>query len=105
MDDWSWVAGVPYVGGALAVIAGAVAFIRKAVPLVRRIGHFADDWFGEDARPGGKRTPGVLDRLSAIESRLERVESQFQPNSGSTLRDAVDRVEEQVQQLNEGGKP
>lgn len=105
MDNLDWLASVPYVGGALTVVAGVVAFIRKVLPVIRRIGHFVDDWFGESGRPGTPPVPGVLDRLAAIESRLSRVEGQFQPNSGSTLRDAVDRVEEQVQQLNEGGKP
>jgi hypothetical protein len=96
MDDWSWLGSVPYVGGALAVIAGVVAFVRKVLPLVRRIGHFVDDWFGEDGRAGGRPTPGVLDRLKAIEGRLNQIEGQFHTNGGSTLRDAVNRVEQAV---------
>jgi hypothetical protein len=103
--NWDWLIGVPYVGGALVVLTGVMAFIRKVLPVIRRIGHFVDDWFGEPGRLGTAAVPGVLARLTAIESRLSRVEGQFKPNSGSTLRDAVDRVEEQVQQLNEGGKP
>jgi hypothetical protein len=97
--DWGWLADVPYVGGALALIGGVVAFVRKALPLIRRIGHFVDDWFGEDGRAGAARTPGVLDRLKAIEGRLSAVEGQFTTNGGSTMRDAVNRVEQTVKEI------
>lgn len=96
MEDWGWLADVPYIGGALAVLAGIVAAVRKVLPIVRRLGHFVDDWFGEDGRGGAARTPGVLDRLTAIEAKVARIEGQFTTNGGSTLRDAVNRVEAAV---------
>lgn len=96
MEDWGWLADVPYIGGAMALLAGVAAAVRKAWPLVRKISHFVDDWFGESARPGTAGVPGVLTRLAAIESRLARVEGQFSPNGGGSLRDAVNRVEAAV---------
>lgn len=102
MDGWEWLGDVPVIGGALLVIAGVVATLIRAVPFVRRLGHFVDDWFGETGRPGGKPTPGVLERLTAIENRLARVEGQFSPNGGGSLRDAVNRVEAAV---TEEGRP
>lgn len=77
---------------------------------MRKLGRLADDWTGEPARPGHPiPTPGVLDRLSMIEAhvrplqsrlddmdrRLAAVEAQLQPNGGSSLRDAVDRIDRQ----------
>lgn len=94
--DWSWLGDVPVVGGSLVLLAGVVAGVLKVIPFVRRIGHFVDDWFGEDSRGGAARTPGVLDRLTAIEAKVARIEGQFTTNGGSTLRDAVNRVEAAV---------
>lgn len=61
-----------------AVVAGLVALavtLRGVGGLVRRVQHFLDDWFGEEGRHGTKRAPGVMERLDAIERRLEAVEA------------------------------
>lgn len=79
-------------GGLTALVAIGVA-LRSIVRVVRRLGHFVDDWFGEPARDGRKASPGVMSRLDAIETRLGSVEHELKPNSGLSLRDAVDRVE------------
>jgi hypothetical protein len=52
---------------------------------VRKTGRLADDLLGEPERPGYPAQPGLMARVSAIEAQL-------QPNSGSSLRDRVDRV-------------
>lgn len=86
---------------------------------LRRLVHFADDWFGEPERDGVPARPGVMERMSAIESagadtradvrglleRVERVEHELRPNSGLSLRDAVDRVENAVADRLEPTKP
>jgi hypothetical protein len=100
MPDWPPALDIGLIVSALAAV---VAVVRKVWPLMRRINHFIDDWFGEGERPGVKATPGVVARLAAIEehgtkvdSRLDQIEAQFRPNGGSTLRDALDRVENAV---------
>ncbi|MGA5268038.1 hypothetical protein [Streptomyces lydicamycinicus] len=89
--------------GAGVVISGALALAWRATRSFRRIGgkveDFVDDWQGTDPRPGVPARPGVMSRLGAIEERLARVEHELHPNSGSSLRDAVDRVDERTRQL------
>lgn len=57
--------------------------------IILRVDNFMDDWGGEDARPGVVRRPGVMERL-------EWIEHQLKPNSGESLRDAVNRIEQQL---------
>lgn len=107
--------------GIITAMLGAVAALIKAGVwswrIARKLGHMADDLTGEPARPGHEATPGVLERLAGIEggvallsqlparvdamemslgelkARLVAVEVQMHPNGGSTLRDAVDRLQ------------
>lgn len=85
---------------AAAAIAGGVAllwrFTRGLRLLVRRLDEFADDWSGSSERPGVPAHPGVMVRLSAIEERLTAVEHELRPNSGSSMRDAINRVEARI---------
>lgn len=91
---------------ALAVIGRAVAWLWD---VLRKLGRLADDLTGEPPRPGFPQgRPGVLDRLTAIETalgavatltalaaielRLAAVEAQLHPDRGTSLRDAVDRL-------------
>lgn len=85
---------------------------------LRKLARLADDLLGEPARPGHPTaTPGVLDRLSSIEAyvsplpsrlddmdrRLAAVEAQLQPNGGTTLRDALDRLAGEQPESPHGG--
>jgi hypothetical protein len=89
---------------AAAAIVGLAAMIwRGARGIARKLDHILDDWAGEEARPGVPARPGIVERISRMEERqvlagerLDRIEHELQPNSGSSLRDAVDRVERSV---------
>lgn len=87
-------------GGAVSIIAGVGTVlwrgVRGAVRLARRVNHFMDDWTGEEERPGVPARPGVMERVSGIEARLHRVEHELYPNSGGSLRDAVDLANERL---------
>jgi hypothetical protein len=89
------------VAAAIVGIAAAIGVsIRTGVWLaksVRRVTDFLDDWNGEAARPGYPARKGVPERLSTMEDRLGRVEGQMRPNGGSTLRDAVDRIDRAIE--------
>lgn len=82
---------------AAAAVAAALGLLWRMTRGVRRIvlrvDEFVDDWHGVPGRPGVPERPGVMARLDGIEERLGRVEHELHPNSGSSLRDAVDRVE------------
>lgn len=58
-----------------------------------------DDWAGEEERAGVPGRPGVLARLAGFEERLMRVEHELYPNSGQSLRDAVDRAHSRLARL------
>lgn len=82
--------GIAAVLSALGVL---IRLARKAWPILRRVSHFADDWFGEPDRDGVPGRPGVMKRLQTVDQRLDTIEHELKPNSGQSLRDAVDRVE------------
>ena len=57
--------------GGIIALAGVV---WKVMPNLRRISHFLDDLMGEAARPGVPASPGILERLADVETRLGKVE-------------------------------
>lgn len=63
-----------WVTATIAAITGVIVAGKKMALVARRVGHFLDDWFGEDAREGHPATPGVMERLEAIEHRLDSLE-------------------------------
>jgi len=80
--------------GILSAMAGLATLlflplIRKRVEHRRALDRFLRDWVGEDAVPGRDRVPGVMERLNRLDGELKR-------NGGSTMKDAVHRIEEAV---------
>ncbi|MEU6928932.1 hypothetical protein AB0A05_07185 [Streptomyces sp. NPDC046374] len=90
-------------GGVITLLAGAGTaawrVARTGVRLGRRVDQFMDDWYGEEARPGVPGRPGVMERMGGIEDRIGRVEHELYPNSGGSLRDAVDQANERLARL------
>lgn len=99
-----------WVVGAAAVASALVAFWRIGRALLRgarKAGHFFDDWFGEAPRPGVPGRPGFPDRLGKVETAVKglreeigeireqvaEIVHELHPNAGSSLRDAVNRIE------------
>ena len=98
-----WVIITLFVIFALAVTYKLVKAFR---PLFHRVGHFLDDYFGEDARPGVPARKGLMVRMSdqdtslaAQETRLDAVEHELKKNSGLSLRDQTNRLEFGQQRL------
>ena len=62
------------IGAVLGVIVSAIAAfegIRRAIVMpivraIRKLTQFFEDWFGEDARPGFARRPGVKEELATL---------------------------------------
>ncbi len=88
------------VAGALGTVVAAWLLIGKIlVPTAKKIklwfknwDKFMQDWSGEDARPGRDRVPGVMERLNAIDGELKN-------NGGTSVKDAVDRIEADVKEI------
>ncbi|WP_336214365.1 hypothetical protein [Nonomuraea sp. LPB2021202275-12-8] len=83
----------------IGIVGAGVALVWKALSLLirklRRLSHFLDDWLGEEARPGVPYRPGFPERVAAIEAELR-------PNHGTSLRDAITRVENGVRRVEDG---
>ncbi|MFB7496109.1 hypothetical protein ACFC09_15680 [Streptomyces sp. NPDC056161] len=88
-------------GGALSLAGGLATGVwriaRGGARLGRRVDEFIDDWQGEPSRPGVPARLGVMERMVGLESRmggveqdLRRIKHELYPNSGGSLRDAVD---------------
>ena len=98
-----------YWAAAIVAIGSALVMLWKLVkPLCDRVHKFMDawdaflrDWAGEPAAPGRSAVPGVMERLNRIDGELKR-------NGGSSMKDAINRVEKKLDQidgrLDEGNK-
>lgn len=95
----------------VAAISGIIAGLRRVWPFLTRLKNFFDDLMGEPERPGVPRHPGVMERLQAHEQAMLRQEEamsavhelsqQLVTNGGSSLRDAVNRIEASQQALSQ----
>lgn len=90
---------VQVAGGLVTLLTAALLLAKIIIPGVRRVklwflawDQFMCDWSGEDARPDRDRVPGVMERLNAIDGELKR-------NGGSSVKDAVDRIEINVNEI------
>jgi hypothetical protein len=82
LDTSAVVGVVSFIGG----MAGAMGLAWTRV--IRPIQYIAEDWKGEPARP----EDGYPGRPS-MGLRMARLEAEMHPNHGSSLRDAVNRLE------------
>ena len=73
--------------------------LHKTTKLVKRFIHFLDDYFGEEARPGFDGRPGMQERLSYMESEISCISYEMRPNSGSSIKDAINRIEKRLDTL------
>lgn len=88
-----WAAGLITVGTAVGMLW------RLLKPLCARLHQLMDnwdafmrDWAGEPASPGRSAVPGVMERLNRIDGELKR-------NGGSSMKDALNRVEKKLEQI------
>lgn len=75
---------------AAAIVWG---IIRKLWPVVKKLADFLDDVAGEPARPGVPARAGLMERV-------QRIEHELFPNSGKSLRDQTNRMEEKLDRDN-----
>jgi hypothetical protein len=73
--------------------------LHKAIKLTKRFIHFLDDYFGEEERPGFPGRPGMQERLRMLEFELQTISYEMKPNSGTSMKDAVNRIEKRLEQL------
>ena len=79
------------IAGATASAIASVYFVTA--PSVKRIRsmmewleRFRRDWEGEPGGPGRDRVPGVMERLNRLDGELSN-------NGGTSVKDAIERIE------------
>lgn len=78
-----------------------MVFVSKAMKLVKQFIHFLDDYFGEEERPGFAGRPGMQERLKRMEDDMKSIVYEMKPNSGSSIKDAINRIEKRLEALEE----
>jgi hypothetical protein len=73
--------------------------LHKTTKLVKRFIHFLDDYFGEEERPGFAGRPGMQERLRYMESEISCISYEMRPNSGTSIKDAIGRIEKRLDAL------
>ena len=81
LEQYSLIVGIA-VGG----VSLALPMLKRARAAVKTWDSFMRDWVGEEAEPGRDRTPGVMERLNKLDGELSH-------NGGSSIKDAVHRIE------------
>ena len=95
-----WAAAVTAILTALGLLWRLLKPLCDRIHLVMdNIDNFMRDWSGEPAAPGRSAVPGVMERLNRIDGELKR-------NGGSSMKDAINRVEQTqkkiLERLDEG---
>lgn len=90
------------IAGALGAVFAIVYYLKRIVKpvwckvrnLVDVMDEFSKDWNGEPAKPGRDAVPGVMERLN-------RIDGELQHNGGSSMKDALKRVETKLTRIDE----
>lgn len=87
----------------LVVIAAAFPILRKLWRLFKQLADFLDDVMGEPARAGVPARPGLMERVGKVEENqkahgkaIDTVRHELFPNSGKSLRDQTNRMEQKL---------
>jgi len=116
MNNWLIAENIIAIAALLTAATVIIIATIKTSKFIKRTVHFFDDFLGEEERPGVPPRPGIsqrissiekslevgTERFSAIEYKLDRIDYELRPNSGMSLRDAVNRIEKRVHALESG---
>ena len=92
LEEWLTVA--PWLVAVILVVLALTWFVRKALPVLRKGGHLIDDLVGEPVRPGVMGRPGLMERMQSVEHEVR-------PNTGTSLNDSVRRTEAHLREVDE----
>jgi len=89
----SWAAAIIAVGGALGVLWKIFnPLVVKTKKLMEALDLFTKDWFGDEGDALHPRRPGMLERMRSVEAELKH-------NGGSSIKDAVKRIENKLTEI------
>ena len=96
----TYMLAVTIASSVLVLLTACFAVSRVVSPVVKRIkeigknlDNFIEDWHGTSAREGRGGVPGVMHRLNNIDGQLTH-------NGGSSIKDAVERIESGIIKIN-----
>jgi outer membrane murein-binding lipoprotein Lpp len=102
----AWVAIATAACTALAFLGRRLWHLRqRALHLLAAARQVLGDFTGTEGRPGIPARPGVMEQLSALSDAVARLNAQVIPNGGSSLRDAVDQVADDLREHREVTSP
>lgn len=81
-----WLVDLVYLAPWLVALIILIIAIVKLWPYGQRLMRFIDDVAGEPERPGFPARPGLMERVA-------RIEHEVRTNHGTSLKDAVKRIE------------
>jgi hypothetical protein len=91
----SWAAAIIAVGGAVGVLWKIISpVVAKTKHLMESLDRFTRDWFGEPGDEVHPKRPGMLERMAVVEKELQH-------NGGSSIKDAVRRIEKKLASIDE----
>lgn len=90
----AWLSELIPVAPWLAALGLVMWALVRAWPHVRKAMHFVDDVVGEPERPGHPPRAGLMEMVA-------KLQHEVMPNTGTSLRDGVDRTEEHIAILTE----
>lgn len=80
----------------VGLITAALGYWQGSKPLraaLKRLSFIFEDWYGVADRDGVKGRPGVMVRLASIEELQNSTAAELRFNGGSSVKDAVVRIE------------
>jgi hypothetical protein len=112
-QDWLIAENILAIAALITAVTIIVMGSIKMSKFIKKTVHFFDDFIGEEARPGVSSRAGFSERMSniekqlnegtekfsVIENKLDRIDYELRPNSGLSLRDAINRIEKRVESL------
>ena len=78
--------------GGISILGFLIGVWAKLQKVLHSLDSFMLDWTGAEARPGRDAVPGVMERLNKIDGELKH-------NGGSTMKDAVKRIEQKIDRI------
>ena len=77
-----------------AAAAGVGYFIRLFIKVTKTWYTFIEEWYGSEEKPGiVERLNDGQDHFNKIDTELSTIKAELFNNGGSSLRDAIDRIE------------
>lgn len=113
MNDIPAIETIIVIASIVTAVTVIIVATIKLGKFTKKIIHFFDDFLGEEERPGVAARPGfsermgyledtiskVDERLDLIEFKITTIDKELQPNSGLSVRDAINRIEEKIKHL------